>query len=349
MNLSYNNLSGSIPLELGNLNILEFLQLNNNHLSGEIPSTFENLSSLLGCNFSYNDLSGPLPPIPLFQNMAISSFIGNNGLSGGPLGNCDENPSFGSIPPLKCVTTSLGRIITTVAAAVGGVSLILIIIILYLIIRPFKMVMSLQDNEISSPDLYVYFLPNEGFTFKDLVETTNNFHESYVIGSGASGMVYKAIMDSRLTAAIKKLASNMEGNTIENSFQAEILTLGNIRHHNIVKLYGSCYYQGSNLLIYEYLERGSLGEFLHGSSCNLEWPTWFHVAIGATEGLAYLHHDCKPRIIHCDIKSNNILLYKKFEAHVSSFGLAKVIEMPQSKSLSTVVGSTTCNHILNAS
>ncbi|KAK1563927.1 hypothetical protein Q3G72_035456 [Acer saccharum] len=143
------------------------------------------------CSFSYNDFSGPLPHIPLFQNMAINSFIGNKGLGGGPLGNCGENPSSGSVPPLKSVTTSRGRIITTVAAAVG-----------------------------------------------DLVEAINYFHERYAIGSEASGTVYKAVMDSGLTATVKKPASNKEGNTIENSFRAKILTLGKIRHHNIVKMYG---------------------------------------------------------------------------------------------------------------
>ncbi|TXG71909.1 hypothetical protein EZV62_000488 [Acer yangbiense] len=114
------------------------------------------------------------------------------------------------VPPLKSVTTSRGRIITTVATVVGGVSFILIVIILYLIIRLFKMVVSLQDNEMSSPDLYVYFPPKKGFTFKDPVEVTNNFHESHVIGSKASETVYKAVMDSGLTATVKILASNRE-------------------------------------------------------------------------------------------------------------------------------------------
>ena len=63
------------------------------------------------------------------------------------------------------------------------------------------------------------------------------------------------------------------------------------------------------------------------------------IALGAAEGLAYLHHDCKPKIIHRDIKSNNILLDENFEAHVGDFGLAKVIDMPQSKSMSAVAGS----------
>lgn len=93
------------------------------------------------------------------------------------------------------------------------------------------------------------------------------------------------------------------------------------------------------MLLYEYLENGSLGEVLHGASCSLDWSTRFMIALGAAEGLAYLHHDCKPRIIHRDIKSNNILLDENFEAHVGDFGLAKVIDMPQSKSMSAIAGS----------
>ncbi|KAJ4747080.1 hypothetical protein LUZ62_081485 [Rhynchospora pubera] len=147
-------------------------------------------------------------------------------------------------------------------------------------------------------------------------------------------------MKSGRAVAVKKLASNREGNNTDNSFQAEILTLGKIRHRNIVKLYGFIYHQGSNLLLYEYMARGSLGELLHGSdSSTLQWETRFKIALGAAEGLSYLHHDCKPRIVHRDIKSNNILLDENFEAHVGDFGLAKVIDLPQSKSMSAVAGS----------
>ncbi|KAJ0606226.1 putative protein kinase RLK-Pelle-LRR-XI-1 family [Helianthus annuus] len=182
-----------------------------------------------------------------------------------------------------------------------------------------------DDTDGSSPvSSDIYFPPKDAFKFQELVDATRNFHDSYVIGRGAAGTVYKAVMQSGQTIAVKKFASNREGNTIENSFQAEILTLGKIRHRNIVKLYGYCYYQDSNLLLYEYMARGSLGELLHnGSSCSLNWPTRFTIALGAAQGLMYLHHDCKPRIIHRDIKSNNILLDENDEAHVGDFGLLK--------------------------
>ncbi|KAM0963427.1 hypothetical protein ACFX13_022831 [Malus domestica] len=118
MNLSFNNFTGRIPPALGNLNLLEFLLLNNNHLTGEIPSTFESLSSLLGCNFSYNDLTGALPSTPLFQNMDISSFIGNKGLCGGSLGGCNVNSSPQSVPSLESGVTHRSKIVTVIAAAI---------------------------------------------------------------------------------------------------------------------------------------------------------------------------------------------------------------------------------------
>ncbi|KAM1380710.1 hypothetical protein ACFX2I_022404 [Malus domestica] len=332
MNLSFNNFTGRIPPALGNLNLLEFLLLNNNHLTGEIPSTFEGLSSLLGCNFSYNDLTGALPSTPLFQNMEISSFIGNKGLCGGSLGGCNVNSSPQSVPSLESGVTHRSKIVTVIAAAVGGVSLILIAVILYFMRRPGQRVPSLQYKDALSPDTDMYLPAKEGFTFQDLVEATNNFHESYVIGRRACGIVYKAVMRIGQTIAVKKLSSNRESNNIENSFQAEIKTLGNIRHRNIVKLYGFCYHQGSNLLLYKYMAKGvkcptSVGIRSHngfienyptltntkGLLC-LDWPTRFLIALGAAED-------------------------ENFEAHVGDFGLAKVIDMRHSKSMSAVAGS----------
>ncbi|TYI16425.1 hypothetical protein ES332_A08G253900v1 [Gossypium tomentosum] len=341
LNLSYNNLSGVIPQELGNLVLLEYLMLNNNHLSGEIPGSFANLPSLFGYNFSYNDLKGPIPSLPRLNNMAISSFIENRGLCGGPLGGC--NPPLSSsprVPDTKDKQIRLGKLVAIIAATIGGVSLVLIAVIIYFMRRPVRTVATLQEKPPSTQVSDIYFSPKEGFTFQDLVAATENFNESFVVGRGACGTVYKAVLPSGQAVAVKKLASQREGNNnVDNSFRAEILTLGNIRHRNIVKLYGFCYHQGSNLLLYEYMSRGSLGELLHGTSCHLDWRTRFMIALGAAQGLAYLHHDCKPRIFHRDIKSNNILLNEKFEARVGDFGLAKVMDVPQSKSMSAIAGS----------
>ena len=339
LNLSYNNLSGKIPYELGSLDLLEFLLLNNNNLSGEIPDSLLNLSSLLGCNFSFNELSGSIPPFKQIQKIDSSSFMGNKGLCGAPLKPCNGAP-----PPLlpqdkEENRNRLGKIVAIISAAIGGVSLILIIVIIHFMTRPIDTVAPKQDKPFSSPVSDIYFSPKEGFSFQDLVAATDNFDESFVIGKGACGTVYRAVLPRDHIIAVKKLASDREGNNMDNSFRAEILTLGKIKHRNIVKLYGFCYHQGARLLLYEYMEKGSLGELLHGPSCSLDWQTRFIIALGAAEGLSYLHHDCKPRIFHRDIKSNNILLDDKFEAHVGDFGLAKVIDLPHSKSMSAVAGS----------
>ncbi|CAI0436704.1 unnamed protein product [Linum tenue] len=340
LNLSFNKLTGDIPKALGNCSKLQSLVLNNNQFSGQIPAELGNLSLLEHLNICNNKISGSLPEESIFQNMDLTSFIGNKGLCGGPLGYCGGDPTSSTVvPPLVNADRLRSKIITLVAAVVGGVSLILIVVILYFMRRPVETVPSLQDDDVSISESDIYFRPKEGFTFQDLVEATHHFHESYAVGRGACGTVYKAVMHSGQVIAVKKLSSNREGSNIENSFRAEILTLGNIRHRNIVKLYGFCYHQGSNLLLYEYMTKGSLGELLHGPSCDLDWPTRFTIALGAAEGLAYLHHDCRPSIIHRDIKSNNILLDDKFEAHVGDFGLAKVVDLPYSKSMSAVAGS----------
>uniref|UniRef100_A0A0E0KSJ9 non-specific serine/threonine protein kinase n=1 Tax=Oryza punctata TaxID=4537 RepID=A0A0E0KSJ9_ORYPU len=339
MNLSYNNLSGNIPSELGNLALLENLFLNNNKLTGEIPDTFANLSSLLEFNVSYNNLTGALPTVPLFDNMASTCFLGNKGLCGGQLGKCGSE-SVSSSQSSNSGSPPLGKVIAIVAAVIGGISLILIVIIVYHMRKPLETVAPLQDKQIFSAGSNMQVSTKDAYTFQELVSATNNFDESCVIGRGACGTVYRAILKAGQTIAVKKLASNREGSNTDNSFRAEILTLGKIRHRNIVKLYGFIYHQGSNLLLYEYMPRGSLGELLHGqSSSSLDWETRFMIALGAAEGLSYLHHDCKPRIIHRDIKSNNILLDENFEAHVGDFGLAKVIDMPYSKSMSAIAGS----------
>lgn len=130
-----------------------------------------------------------------------------------------------------------------------------------------------EDNKPAETSLDIYFPPKEGFTFQDLVIATDNFDESFVIGRGACGIVYKAVLPAGYTLAVKKIASNHEGgnnNNVDNSFREEILTLGNIRHRNIVKLHGFCNHQGSNLLLYEYMPKGSLGEILHDPSGNLD-------------------------------------------------------------------------------
>ncbi|MCD7445990.1 hypothetical protein HAX54_024694 [Datura stramonium] len=219
MNLSNNNLSGRIPPKLGNLILLEYLYLNNNHLTGEIPITFGNLTSLMGCNFSYNNLTGPLPDVPLFQNMDVSSFIGNNGLCGGLLGGCNESPPFNSNPPIKSAGAPRGKIVTIVAAVVG-VFLLVIMVVLYLMKRhPVQMVASVSDKNGVISSFRLIFPSEEGVHFQDLVEATSNFHDSYVVGRGAVGARYTKQSCNLGKRSLLRSWLLTEGNNIEKSFE----------------------------------------------------------------------------------------------------------------------------------
>jgi serine/threonine protein kinase len=166
--------------------------------------------------------------------------------------------------------------------------------------------------------------------------------EDNIIGRGGAGTVYKGVMPSGSIVAVKRLAGEGKGASHDHGFSAEIQTLGKIRHRNIVRLLGFCSNHETNLLVYEYMPNGSLGELLHNKerSQNLDWETRYNIAVQAAHGLCYLHHDCSPLIVHRDVKSNNILLDSSFQAHVADFGLAKLFQdSGKSESMSSIAGS----------
>ncbi|KAI9086907.1 hypothetical protein K1719_031068 [Acacia pycnantha] len=342
LNMSHNKLSGVIPDSLGNLQMLEFLYLNDNELVGEIPTSIGNLPSLLVCNVSNNNLTGTIPNTPAFQKMDFTNFAGNNGLCHVGSSYCHSSKSPPS-PPNQSWTrdgSSREMIVSIVSGVVGLVSLTFIICICWAMKRKSPSFVSLERQAMPHA-LNNYYFPKEGFTYQDLLEATGNFSEAAIIGNGACGTVYRATMADGEVIAVKKLNSSGERANVDRSFLAEISTLGKIRHRNIVKLYGFCFHEDSKILLYEYMENGSLGEQLHANpeSCPLDWNCRYKIALGAAQGLCYLHYDCKPQIIHRDIKSNNILLDENFQARVGDFGLAKLIDFSYSKSMTTVAGS----------
>jgi len=148
--------------------------------------------------------------------------------------------------------------------------------------------------------------------------------EENAIGRGGAGTVYRCVTRGGAEVAVKRLPGPGRR---DHGFRAEVTTLGGIRHRNVVRLLGFASSAEANLLLYEYMPMGSLGAVLHGDSggLHLSWAARHRVATEAARALCYLHHECSPRILHRDVKCNNILLDSAMEAHVADFGLAKFL------------------------
>lgn len=161
------------------------------------------------------------------------------------------------------------------------------------------------------------------FTYEELLEATNGFSTQNLLGEGGFGYVYKGLLPDGREVAVKQLKTG--GEQGEREFKAEVEIISRIHHRYLVSLVGYCISDSRRLLVYDYVPNNNLYYHLHDEGRPvLEWSTRVKIAAGAARGIAYLHEDCHPRIIHRDIKSSNILLDNNFEARVSDFGLAKL-------------------------
>ncbi|GLT59467.1 hypothetical protein SLA2020_322820 [Shorea laevis] len=165
-------------------------------------------------------------------------------------------------------------------------------------------------------------LSNVTFTYEELARATEEFSNANLLGEGGFGYVHKGILSNGKEVAVKHLkAESVQG---EREFQAEVEIISRVHHKHLVSLVGYCITGSHRMLVYEFIPNKTLEFHLHGKrQPTMDWPTRMKIALGSAKGLAYLHEDCHPKIIHRDIKAANILLDFKFEAKVSDFGLAK--------------------------
>ncbi|XP_062002309.1 LEAF RUST 10 DISEASE-RESISTANCE LOCUS RECEPTOR-LIKE PROTEIN KINASE-like 2.5 [Rosa rugosa] len=224
-------------------------------------------------------------------------------------------------------SNSLSRKWIIVIGILAGVSgAILIIVCGIHMSRKRMMIFKKQEtNELDFED----FIKNYGsiapkrYSFSNVQKMTNSFRDQ--IGKGGYGTVYKGELPDGLLVAVKVLTKS-KGNGEE--FINEVASIGRTSHVNVVTLLGFCYERGKSALIYEYMPNGSLDKFIHkpgssNESCRLDWKTLYNIAVGIARGLEYLHRGCNTRILHFDIKPQNILLDKDFCPKISDFGLAK--------------------------
>ncbi|XP_002510897.2 LRR receptor-like serine/threonine-protein kinase ERL1 [Ricinus communis] len=332
LDISFNNVTGGIPAELGQLQNIVSLILNNNSLQGEIPDQLTNCFSLANLNFSYNNLTGIIPPMRNFSRFPPESFIGNPLLCGNWLGSI-----CGPYEPKSRAIFSRAAV---VCMTLGFITLLsMVIVAIYKSNQQKQLIKCSHKTTQGPPKLVVLHMDMAIHTFEDIMRSTENLSEKYVIGYGASSTVYKCVLKGSRPIAIKRIYNQYPYNLRE--FETELETIGSIRHRNIVSLHGYALSPCGNLLFYDYMDNGSLWDLLHGPSkkVKLDWETRLKIAVGTAQGLAYLHHDCNPRIIHRDVKSSNILLDDNFEAHLSDFGIAKCISTAKTHASTYVLGT----------
>ncbi|XP_020532916.1 cold-responsive protein kinase 1 isoform X2 [Jatropha curcas] len=180
------------------------------------------------------------------------------------------------------------------------------------------------------------------YTYRELKNATEGFSPANKIGEGGFGSVYKGRLKDGKIAAIKVLSAESRQGAKE--FLTEINVISEIEHENLVKLYGCCVEENHRILVYNFLENNSLAQTLLGvghtqSNIQFSWRTRTRICIGVARGLAFLHEDLRPHIVHRDIKASNILLDKDLSPKISDFGLAKLIP-PNMTHVSTRVAGT---------
>ncbi|XP_059452553.1 MDIS1-interacting receptor like kinase 2-like [Corylus avellana] len=338
INLSHNFISGQIPFEVGGLAFLAVLDLSYNNLSGKVPLPFTSVAHI---NLSYNSLEGQIPNG--YQNHTSDSLIGNKDLCGDFVGFPPCPPHFPPSLPLSAPASN--KTIVPKVKIVAPISIFLGFLVLggFCLFLSQRMVNKTQSmsTQRKNGNLFSIWNYDGNIAYEDIIQATEDFDIKYCIGTGGYGSVYKAELPSGKIVALKKLHRlEAENPTFDKSFKNEIKVLTEIRHRNIIKLYGFCLHKRCMFLVYEYKERGSLFCVLNNDieAVELDWSKRVNIIKGTAHALSYMHHDCIPTIVHRDISSNNILLNNKLEAFVSDFGTAKLLD-PDSSNQTLVVGT----------
>ncbi|XP_075097767.1 G-type lectin S-receptor-like serine/threonine-protein kinase SD2-5 isoform X1 [Nicotiana tabacum] len=174
------------------------------------------------------------------------------------------------------------------------------------------------------------------FSYDNLKSATENFSKK--LGEGGFGSVFGGTLKDGRKIAVKCLDGIGKA---KKSFLAEVETIGSIHHLSLVQLIGFCAEKSHRLLVYEFMSNGSLDKWIYSGNQEivLDWKCRKKIIHDVAKGLAYLHEECRQKILHLDIKPQNILLDEKYNAKLSDFGLSKLIDRTQSKVVTTMRGT----------
>ncbi|KAG4127409.1 hypothetical protein ERO13_D10G214133v2 [Gossypium hirsutum] len=304
-----NNFIGRIPNQIA----IESLDLSANNLSNTIPSELQKLPFLLSLNLSFNQLEGEVPREGVFKNTSQFSIIGNQNLCGGipeiQLPRCSVNQE----------SKNKGSALSTQALLIMILS-ILIVSILVAVIVVICWRKRSRREPINRPATPLLSVGCSRVSYQELLEATNGFLASNLLGEGAFGTVYKGILHQHKNPIVVKVL-NLQNVGAIKSFEVEYEALRKIRHRNLVKA-----------IVLEFMANGSLDKWLKcDSSRHLNFGQMLDVAIDVGNALDHLHHQCESMIIHRDLKPANVLLNNDMVAHVSDFGIAMILSDTTSK------------------
>ncbi|XP_059312596.1 probable serine/threonine-protein kinase At1g01540 isoform X2 [Lycium ferocissimum] len=178
------------------------------------------------------------------------------------------------------------------------------------------------------------------YTLRELEAATNCLSDENVIGEGGYGIVYQGVLADGIRVAVKNLLNNR--GQAEKEFKVEVEAIGRVRHKNLVRLLGYCVEGAYRMLVYEYVDNGTLEQWLHGDVGDVSPLTWdirMTVIVGTAKALAYLHEGLEPKVVHRDVKSSNILLDRQWHTKLSDFGLAKLLNAERSYVTTRVMGT----------
>ncbi|KAH9648337.1 protein kinase domain-containing protein [Citrus sinensis] len=316
MDLAYNRLEGPIPKSFGGLSNLEALNLSNNKISGSIPTSMEKLFYLRELNLSFNKLEGEIPSAGIFTKFTAESFMGNELLCGLP--NLQVQPCKFSKPRAERQSRKKILLIVIVLPLSIALTIAITLALKCKLIECGKGSTMLSNDSIWSSQTTL-----RRFSYLELLQATNNFSENNIIGRGGFGSVYGARLEDGMKIAIKVF--HQQCASALKSFEAKCEVLKNIRHRNLIKVISSCSNDDFKALVLEYMSNGSLEDWLHSSNCVLNIFHRLNIMIDVASALEYLHFDHSTPIIHCDLKPSNVLLDENMVAHLSDFGIAKLL------------------------
>ncbi|KAM4108612.1 hypothetical protein ACB094_03G057800 [Castanea mollissima] len=355
LQLANDSLFGSLPDKFGYLIRLEVMDVSGNQLSGNIPPLTQRYSSLRSLNIASNwlntevtglssstgDFEEEVPTNGIFANISWDSLQGNSRLC------AFDHDAAEKLRVTSCVTRKKSNSHLVLKVTIPISAIIVLVCALCLVwTLVTKKKSKIRDNGTSS---VVKGLPPR-LSYSEIQLGTNGFATENLLGKGAFGSVYRAVLridenGTQTTVAVRVL--DLTQSKASKSFDAECEALRNIRHRNLVKVFTSCSsndHTGAAFkgLVMEFMSNGNLDKWLYpedvecGSTLTLTQR--LNIAIVVATALDYLHHDCDPPVVHCDLKPGNVLLDEDMTAHVGDFGLARFLSHDSLRNETSTIG-----------